>query len=127
MIEFLTLETVLKIHAESLARYGGLEGVRSADLLDSALAQPAAAFGGTYLHEDIFAMAAAYLFHIVSNHAFLDGNKRTGLACALAFLDGNGISIETGTDQLYDVTMDVAQDTVGKEHVAELFRKLATR
>jgi death-on-curing protein len=48
---------------------------------------PQASFGGELVHEDVFAMAAAYLFHIVSNHPIVDGNKRTGLLAALVFLD----------------------------------------
>jgi len=47
------------------------------------MAQPEARFGGEFLHEDLFAMAAAYLFHVVKNHPFVDGNKRVGLALAL--------------------------------------------
>ncbi len=77
-LEFLTLEDVLEIHALQLARYGGADGLRDPGLLESALAQPQASFGGDFVHESLFAMAAAYLFHIVSNHAFVDGNKRTG-------------------------------------------------
>jgi death on curing protein len=126
IIEFLALDTVLKIHTESLDRYGGLAGVRSHELLESAVAQPQATFGGAYLHEDMFAMAAAYLFHLVSNHPFLDGNKRTGLGCALAFLDGNGVSIVKGTARLYEATMTVAEGGLGKERLAELFRELSS-
>jgi death-on-curing protein len=125
-IEFLTLETVRKIHTESLDRYGGLTGIRSQELLESAVAQPEATFDGVYLHEDIFMMAAAYLFHLVSNHPFLDGNKRTGLGCALAFLDGNGVSIEEGTRQLYEATMAVAEARMGKDQLADVFRKLGS-
>jgi death on curing protein len=126
-IEFLTLETVRKIHTESLDRYGGLTGIRSQELLESAVAQPEATFDGVYLHEDIFMMAAAYLLHLVSNHPFLDGNKRTGLGCALAFLDGNGVSIEEGTLQLYEATMAVAEARMGKDRLADVFRKLGLR
>jgi death-on-curing protein len=98
--EFLSVATVLVIHEESLARFGGSAGVRDQALLESAVAQASVTFGGDYLHEDLFAMAAAYLFHIVKNHPFVDGNKRAGLGAALAFLDGNGVSI----DQLPDCT-----------------------
>jgi hypothetical protein len=61
-----------------MARYGGLPGLRDLDLLKSAVAMPQATFDREFLHADIFEMAAAYLFHIVGNHPFLDGNKRAG-------------------------------------------------
>src|SRR5437773_1714108 len=87
---FLTLEEVLELHHESLARYGGAAGLRERHLLLSALAQPEASFGGVFLHADVFEMAAAYLFHLAQNHPFVDGNKRIALASALAFLHLNG-------------------------------------
>ena len=48
-------------------------------LLESAVAQPEAGFGDQYLHTDVFEMASAYLYHLVMNHPFVDGNKRVGL------------------------------------------------
>jgi death-on-curing protein len=84
---FLTVSEVLKLHELQLNRYGGSTGVRDLGLLESAVSQAQAGFGGVYLHEDLAAMAAAYLFSLVKNHPFVDGNKRAGLATALAFLD----------------------------------------
>ncbi len=84
---FLTLDEVIILHRDQIRRYGGSLGIRDAGLLQSALETPKSTFGGSYLHEDIFMMAAAYLFHLVQNHAFINGNKRIGLYAALAFLD----------------------------------------
>jgi death on curing protein len=123
--EFLDAEDVIEIHRRQLEEFGGLNGVRDAALLDSALAQPTAAFGGRFLHEDLFAMAAAHLFHIVANHPFIDGNKRTGLVAALTFLDINGHPIDQSGPLLYDATMAVAAGRLGKEGVADLLRSLA--
>ena len=78
--EFLTLDEVLALHADRIARYGGSEGIRDVGLLKSALAAPAATFDGGYLHPTLPEMAAAYLFHLVKNHPFVDGNERVGLA-----------------------------------------------
>ena len=86
-----------------------MPGIRNPALLQSAVAQPRATFGGEYLHPTLYLMAAAYLYHIAGNHAFEDGNKRTGLDAALTFLSLNGISIDWGTDELYDLTMAVAR------------------
>jgi len=63
-VVFPTIEGVLELHALSLKRYGGAEGIRERALLESALAQPQAVFGGQFLHENLFMMAAAYLFHL---------------------------------------------------------------
>ena len=75
--DFLTLDEVLEIHRDQIERYGGAAGIRDLGLLQSALAQPSATFGGQYLHADLHEMAAAYLYHLVQNHPFLDGNKST--------------------------------------------------
>src|SRR2546430_666844 len=90
-VKFLSLARVLRIHRSSIDAYGGDPSVRDMGLLESAIAQPRATFGGEYLHEDLAAMAAAYLYHIVSNHPFVDGNKRTGSLAAFVFLGMNDV------------------------------------
>jgi death on curing protein len=106
---FLTLDEVLAIHVDQIARYGGSPGVRDLGLLQSALAQPHATFGGRFLHADLIAMAAAYLFHIVQNHPFIDGNKRVGTVAAIVFLDLNGLELDAPEDQLEALVLSVAQ------------------
>ncbi len=81
--EFLTVDDVLGLHAVQLTRYGGAGGLRDRALLEAAMAQPMASFGGTCLHPDLWSMAVAYLYHLVQNHPFIDDNKRTGLLSAL--------------------------------------------
>lgn len=125
--EFLTLDDVLELHERQCERFGGAAGLRDQRLLASAIAQPEAAFDGAYVHSDLFEMAAAYLFHIVSNHPFLDGNKRTGLLAALVFLDLNGIQIETGTPELYALTMAVANGQLDKPAITGELRRIAGR
>ncbi len=83
---FLTLGEVLEIHRDQIGRYGGAAGIRDLGLLQSALSQPRATFGGEFLHGDLAEMAAAYLFHLVCDHPFVDGNKRVGLVSAIVFL-----------------------------------------
>jgi len=84
---------------------------------------PKASFGGTYLHADIYEMAATYLFHIVSNHPFLDGNKRTGTAATLIFLKLNGVDHDIDIDALEALVMSVANSETNKEEIATFFRK----
>jgi death-on-curing protein len=122
MIQFLSLDEVLESHAEQIAAYGGTEGIRDVGLLESALAQPSAMFGGQYLHVDAFEMAAAYLLHIVKNHPFLDGNKRVGLEAALLFLEINGLSIETTDEALVEIVLQTAEGQITKQQIAEFFR-----
>jgi death-on-curing protein len=123
--EFLTLDDVLETHAEQIAVYGGGDGIRDTGLLESAIAQPQAMFDGEYLHADIFEMAAAYLFHIVKNHPFVDGNKRVGLEAALLFLEINGHSVESTNEALADLVLQTAQSQATKQQVAEFFRSTA--
>jgi len=120
--EFLDIEDVLDIHAVQLERFGGLDGIRDMGLLESALAQPSAMFGDQFLHVDFFEMAAAYLFHIVSSHPFVDGNKRTGLICALTFLRINGNEFEKDDSELEQMVMAVAQGAMGKQKIAQFLR-----
>jgi len=80
---FLGLGEVMEIHRDQIERYGGRPGIRDMGLLQSAVSMPAVGFGDYYLHSDIYEMAGAYLFHIIRNHPFVDGNKRTGAIAAV--------------------------------------------
>ncbi len=119
---FLGLEEVLKIHHDQIERYGGDPGIRDMGLLQSALALPQAAFGGQYLHGDLFEMAAAYLFHITGNHPFVDGNKRTGAVAALVFLILNGVQIDADQSDFEQLVWTVAEGKANKGELAEFFR-----
>ena len=120
---FLSLAEVLEIHRDQIERYGGHTGIRDLGLLQSALAMPAAGFGGTYLHGDLIEMSAAYFFHIVQNHPFIDGNKRTGTVAAIVFLSLNGIELEADETQLEKLVFDVAKGKAGKNTIADFLRK----
>ena len=125
MTDFLQPVDVLLLHSDQVDLYGGEHGVRDMGLLESAVAQPQATFDGEHLHADIFEMAAAYLFHIVQNHPFLDGNKRTGTVAALVFLDLNGVEIDTPKGSLYELTMALATGQAGKAEIAAFLRSHA--
>ncbi|MHB1134935.1 MAG: type II toxin-antitoxin system death-on-curing family toxin [Chloroflexota bacterium] len=124
---FLTTAEVLAIHADQLARYGGGPGLRDRGLLLSALAMPLATLGGEYLHEDLAAMAAAYLYHIVRNHPFVDGNKRVGAVAALVFLALNGLEVDADEEAFGDLVLAVAEGQTGKAEVAQFIREHARR
>ncbi len=121
---FLDLEKVIRLHTDLVEHYGGQAGIRDIGLLHSAIAMPQASFGGQFLHEDIYTKAAAYLFHIVQNHPFIDGNKRTGAAAAIVFLAMNDIGLQGDEEGLVDITLAVATGQAGKTEAAEFFRSI---
>lgn len=120
---FLTLEEVLSLHADQIERYGGTPGLRDPGLLSSALAMPQASFAGKFLHATRHEMAAAYLFHLTQNHPFVDGNKRIGLAAALAFLGLNDLEFSAADDDVFDLVLSVAQGQRSKAEIAVFFQQ----
>ena len=122
-IIFLNLDEINEIHELQVAEYGGLNGTRDSGLLTSAVEMPKASFGGEFLHEDIYEMAAAYLFHIVQNHHYLDGNKRVGLHAALVFLELNHVVVEAPDEKLTALVLEVAQGHADKKQITKFFKK----
>lgn len=120
---FLSLGEVVEIHRDQIERYGGEPGIRDLGLLQSAVAMPQAAFGGDFLHGDLYEMAAAYLFHIVRNHAFVDGNKRAGAVTAYVFLALNGLDLTAGEAAFEKRVRAVAEGNADKATVAEFLRR----
>lgn len=123
---FLTLGEVLSIHEEQIRLFGGPSGLRDAGLLLSAMGNVEATFGGHFLHESLFEMAAAYLYGICRNHPFLDGNKRTAVAAALIFLDLNRIDLDADEEEFYRLVIGVAEGRVSKASVAVFLQDRAT-
>ena len=125
-IDFLSVADVLTIHRDQIERYGGECGIRDLGLLESALAMPQAGAGGKRFHQDLFEMAGAYLFHIVKNHPFLDGNKRVGAMAAIVFLELNDVELAADEPGLEAVTLAVAEGSTGEiSRIAGFFRRLA--
>ena len=122
---FLGLEEALEIRRDQIERYGGSAGIRDMGLLQAALAMPRAGSGGEYFHTDLHEMAAAYLFHIVMNHPFVDGNKRVGAMAAFTFLKLNGITLRAPEPAFEKVVLSVAGGKSDKAAVAAFFRKHA--
>jgi len=120
---FLSLAEVLTIHQDQVNRYGGASGIRDIDLLKSALGMPQATYGGRFLHPNIYEMAAAYLFHLVKNHPFNDGNKRTGAVAALVFLTLNGFDFDALDDDFAKMVLAVAGGEWDKADVTAFIRR----
>ena len=119
---FLGLDGVIEIHNDQIMRYGGHPGIRDVELLKSAISMPAAYFDGNYLHTDIYEMAAAYLFHIVRDHPFIDGNKRTGAVAAVVFLMMNGVEVNADEVSFERMVLSAAEGKIGKTAIAQFFR-----
>jgi death-on-curing protein len=124
---FLELEEVLLIHTDQIERYGGRSGVRDLGLLESALAVPRAGSGGEYFHVSLHEMAAAYLFHLVKNHPFIDGNKRVGALAGYVFLRMNGTELDCTNSELARMVLDVAQGKADKAAVAVFIEQHSNR
>lgn len=122
--QFLSVQDVLALHKQQLLIYGGGDGVRDHGLLESAVAQPSMSFSGSFAHEGVTAMAAAYLFHLVSNHPFMDGNKRIGLLSALVFLELNGHPLHHSTEALCELVMGLARSQLTKAQVQQRLEAL---
>jgi len=103
--------------------FGGFHGVKDEGLLLSALGQPESGYGDQYFHKDLFEMAAAYLFHLVKNHAFHDGNKRIAALAAAVFLQVNGLEVVANENEFERLVLDSAQSLATKEQIAEFFRR----
>lgn len=113
-MRFLTLGEVVELHQRLLNQSGGAPGIRDLGLLESALAQPKATFGGADLHPTLIDKAAAIGFALVANHAFMDGNKRIGHAAMEVFLLLNDYEIDASVDEQERLMLDVASGTIDR-------------
>lgn len=118
-MRFLTLGEVIDLHRALIAQSGGSPGIRDLHLLDSALAQPKATFGGEDLHPSLMDKAAALCVSLIQNHPFVDGNKRVGHAAMATFLMLNGLEIHADVDEEEQVILRVAQGALDRAFMAE--------
>lgn len=124
-MKFLDTDVVHSFHDRQIADHGGLEGVRDAGLLESALARPQNRYG--YGETDVYALAAAYAYGIARNHPVLDGNKRTALHSALAFLRLNGAPMPPPTPHLVDIMVRLAEGDIDEAGFAAWLRTQAVK
>lgn len=112
-------EEVLAIHTIVIMRFGGLRGLRDEGLLDSALAQPFQTFDGADLYLSVIEKACRYAFGIISDHPFLDGNKRTGAALLGTYLRMSGIDFRPDHTAYLKVILGVADGVVSYDSLVE--------
>jgi death-on-curing protein len=111
------------IHAEQLRLHGGAAGLRDEGMLESALNRPLQKMN--YTEADVFELAAAYLFGLVKNHPFIDGNKRTAFLAADVFLAINGWSVEASQEEIIAFVLGVAASEIDEQGAAGFFRDYA--
>jgi death-on-curing protein len=122
-MRYLTPQEVLFIHARLIAETGGSHGVRDLGLVAAAVARPQATFDGRELYADVFAKAGALMESLIQNHAFLDGNKRTGITAAGIFLRLNGQHLEVDNTTLESFTLSVAKGERTSAAIADWLRR----
>ncbi len=119
---FIGFEQVLRLHDESLNSFGGSAGLRDEGTLRAAVGQPLNDY--YFARADYFGIAAAYAYHIAQAQAFLDGNKRTAISTALAFLELNAVGTFEATPRLHDAMIAIAERRMDKSGLAAVFREL---
>ncbi len=121
-LQYLTLEEVLYLHDRIIKRTGGRPGIRALALLESAIYRPASTFGGRDLYPDLFSKAAALISSLVSNHPFVDGNKRTAFAAATRFAFVNGYAVRATPRSVIRLLLDVAARRRSLDEIAVWLR-----
>jgi death-on-curing family protein len=114
---FFEYEQVVKIHRSLIEKTGGMDGIRDAQLLDSALKTPFQTFGGNNLYPDILDKASQLCYSLIENHPFVDGNKRIGVHLMLLFLKLNNIEVNYSQQELIDFGLDIASGKMSKNDI----------
>ena len=107
-MRYLTLEEILRLHFQVVKDYGGSHGVREEERLKSVVEAPSQHVFGQEQYSDLFEKAAVYLRNIISDHPFVDGNKRTGVTVCVIFLNRNGKHLTATPTELEDFAVQVA-------------------
>ncbi len=122
-MRYLTVGEVLSLHDRLLATTGGAAGVRDLGIVESAVAQPKATFGGADLYPSLVEKAAALGFSLVRGHAFLDGNKRIAHAALEVFLVLNGHELVAHVDEQEMTFLGLAEGTMTRDELVEWLRR----
>ncbi|WP_031555091.1 type II toxin-antitoxin system death-on-curing family toxin [Oribacterium sp. FC2011] len=113
----LSKEQILMLHSQLIEEFGGSDGVRDYNLLDSALESPFQSFGGEELYPTIQAKAARLGYGLIKNHCMVDGNKRIGAHAMLVFLAINGIELDYTQKELYEMILSIADGSLEYENL----------
>jgi death-on-curing protein len=117
---FLNVDNVIQINKKVTAKYGGIHSLRDIGLLESSV--NSAIHNYQYEKLDLIALSAIYLFSIIQNHPFLDGNKRTAVMSMLIFLDLNNMDINFPQKELEDIVVKIATKEMDKDNFLKWIR-----
>ena len=115
----LTVEDIIRIHDQGVALYGGSYGIRDLNEISSVINNIYLTFGGQELYPEVTDKASFLAFGLIKNHAFVDGNKRVGVATMLTFLGMNDYPIQATNEELIDFGLAVATSKLDQEGIAK--------
>lgn len=118
-MRYLSEDEVVELHRRIVELSGGSLGVRDRAALESSLAQPAQSFAGQELYASPQEKAAALGFFLISNHPFIDGNKRIGHAALEVALVLNGFELQASVDEQESIILEVATGKMSRESFTE--------
>lgn len=118
-MKYLHPKQVLYLYQEIVKRTGGTLGLRDEGLLESAVYRPQASFGGRDLYPDLFSKAAALGHSLITNHPFVDGNKRIGLEAMRLMLRLNGYDLRASADTAFDFVMQIAKSALTEQGIVD--------
>ncbi len=121
-MKILTRNQIILLHRQLIRRFGGFDGIRSEELLDSAVNTPFQTYAGAELYPTILEKAARLCFGIVKNHPFIDGNKRMGAHVMLVFLTINGIELSYSDDELIQLIVSLASGSAEYDTILSWLR-----
>ncbi len=126
-MKYLYPKQVLYLHEQIIQFSGGLGGLRDVTLLESAVYRPQTTFGRNDLYPDLFSKAAVLGHSLILNHAFIDGNKRTGFEAMRLLLRINGYDLRASSKTKFDFVLKIATKKITEQQIADWLRKKSTR
>jgi len=123
---FLLLSEVMDLHKKLIDQFGGIHGVRDKGLLESAIHHPKLCYS-IQMERDLYSLAASYAYHLIHNHPFIDGNKRTGILAMLTFLRLNKIEVHIPKDELYNLGINIATSKIKEKNITLILKRYSVQ
>ncbi len=122
-MRYLKVEEILLIHKYVVQRYGGSQGLQSIELLESAVFRPKTSFGGKELYKTCFDKGACLIHSLISNHPFVDGNKRTAMVAGIVFLSLNGYVTDFSQEEVVEIALDIAKRNIELKELTKIMKR----